>query len=302
MADIQCKEYSLDLTQVQACIRYIVNFDERVSRRMTVPGVFPTSRLANVYPTPKLVQINVAKAKHSVLHGIGWLAWWTTVIGDWEKELSDSAIHQISSLLSTIKSKRGVICDLEKDWQTINIPLYLQNKIPFYYLWDFKARADQRFSHLNPGLNLTYWAVRQGTTLSLIPDLEEADINKIAQHVTKLDHFFQEIFAYQNMDETPILHTHSVFIIDFEGWKRRPVERVEATLALFSKFYHYNVVEEEEDSRYKTVIFWRWRKREPREEYLRRKYKASLPGEESSTSIREQYRFDYAPKPEITYD
>ena len=302
MADIQCKEYSLDLTQVQACIRYIVDFDECVSRRMTVPGVFPTSRLANVYPTPKLIQINVAKAKRSVLHGIGWLAWWTMVIGDWEKELSDSAIHQISSLLSTIKSKRGVICDLERDWQTINIPLYLQNKIPFYYLWDFEARADQRFSRLNPGLNLTYWAVRQGTTLSLIPDLEEADINKIAQHATKLDHFFQEIFAYQNMDETPILHTHSVFIIDFEGWKRCPVERVEATLALLSKFYHYNVVEEEEDSRYKTVIFWRWRKREPHEEYLRRKYKASLPGEESSTSIREQYRFDYAPKPEITDD
>ena len=101
-------------------------------------------------------------------------------------------VNQISSLLSTVKSKRGVICDLNRDWQLINIPLYLQNNIPFFYLWDFEAQSDQRFSRLNPALNLTYWATRQGTQLSLIPDLEEPDINKIVQHATKLDHFFQE--------------------------------------------------------------------------------------------------------------
>lgn len=80
MAEIQHQECSLDLTQVQACIRYVIDFDERVSRRMTVPGVFPTRRLAEVYPTQKLIQINAAKAKRSVLHSIGWLAWWTTII------------------------------------------------------------------------------------------------------------------------------------------------------------------------------------------------------------------------------
>lgn len=302
MAEIQRQECSLDLTQVQACIRYVVDFDERVSRHMTVPGVFPTRRLAEVYPTQKLVQINAAKAKRSVLHSIGWLAWWTTIIVNWEKELSDSAVHQISSLVSTVKSKRGVICDLDRDWQTINIPLYLQNDIPFFYLWDFEARSDERFSRLNPGLNMTYWAVRQGTQLDLIPDLEETDINKIAHQATKLDHFFQEIFAYQGTDEAPILHTYSVYIIDFEGWKRRPVERSDTTLALLVKFYHYQVLEEEEDSRYKTVIFWRWRKRQPHDEYLRRQYKASLPGEDSSTLIRELYQFNYAPKPGTTYD
>ena len=94
-----------------------------------------------------------------------------------------------------------------------------------------------------------------------------------------MDHFFQEIFAYQGTDEAPILHTYSVYIIDFKGWKRPPVERSDATLALLAKFYHYEVLEEEEDSRYKTVIFWRWRKRQPRNEYLRQQYKASLPEE-----------------------
>ena len=302
MAETQRQQCSLDLTQVQECIRYVVDFNERASRRITVPGIFPRHHLANVYPNQKLVQINAAKAKRSVLHSIGWLAWWTTIIVNWENELTDSVVHLISSLLSTVKSKRGVICDLDRDWQTINIPLYLQNNIPFFYLWDFEARSDERFSRLNPGLNLTYWAIRQGTQLSLIPDLEESDIDKIARQATKLDHFFQEIFSYQGTDEPPILHTHSVFVIDFKGWKRRPVERDEATLASLVKFYHYKVLDKEEDSRYKTVIIWRWRKREPCDEYLRRQYKASLPGEDPSSLIRERYRFDYAPKPGIMYD
>ena len=221
---------------------------------------------------------------------------------NWEKELADSVVNQISSLLSTVKSKRGVICDLDRDWQSINIPLYLQNNIPFFYLWDFEAQSDQRFSRLNPALNLTYWATRQGTQLSLIPDLEEPDINKIVQHATKLDHFFQEAFAYQIADETPILDTYSVFIIDFEGWKRRPVERDDMTLASLTKFYHYKVLAEEEDDRYKTVIFWRWRKRMPRDEYLRRQYMALLPGEGPPALIRELYRFDYAPKQGTIYN
>ena len=269
MAETQRRECSLDLTHVQACIRYIVDFDQHVSRRMTVPGIFPTDRLSKVYPTQKLVQINAAKAKRSVLHSIGWLSWWTAIVVNWEEQLSDSVIHLVSSLLSTVKNKRGVICDLDRDWQSINIPLYLENNIPFFYLWDFEAQSDQRFDRLNPGLNLTYWAIRQGTQLNLIPDLEEADINKIALHATKLDHFFQDVFSYQIADETPILHTYSIFIIDFEGWKRHPVERDDATLASLKKFYHYKVMEEEEDIRYKTVIFWRWRKRMPRDEYLR---------------------------------
>ena len=302
MAEIQRRDCSLDLTQVQVCICYVIDFDERISRCMTLPGVFPTERLAKVYPTQKLVQINAAKAKHSVLQSIGWLAWWTTIIVNWEKDLADSVIHQISSILSTVKSKRGVICDLDRDWQTINVPLYLQNDIPFFYIWDFEARSDERFSRLNPGLNMTYWAVRQGTPLTLIPDLEETDINKIARQAATLDHFFQEIFAYEGKDEAPILHTYSAFIIDFEGWKRRPVKRDDATLASLAKFYHYKVFEEDGDSEYKTVVFWRWRKRLPRDEYLRQQYKASLPGEEPAHLIREEYRFDYAPRAGTTYD
>lgn len=171
MAEHQRQVCKTDLTGVQSCIRFIVEFDERLPCQAKIPPFFPLDRLAKVYPTQKMVQINAAKAKRSILHALAFLSWWTTVIVTWEKNLSDGAVSIISSLLSTVKGKRGVICDLERDWSTINLPLYIQHGIPLFYLWNFEARADNRFSRLNPALNLTYWAVRQGTTLSLAPHL-----------------------------------------------------------------------------------------------------------------------------------
>ena len=302
MAEHQRQVCSTDLTRAQSCIRFIVEFDDRFPRRAKVPPFFPLDRLAKVYPTKKMVQINAAKAKRSVLHALAFLSWWTTVIVSWEESLSDGAVSIITSFLSTVKGKRGVICDLERDWSTINLPLYIQSSIPFFYLWNFEARVDDRFSRLNPALNLTYWAVRQGTALSLAPDIEEEDLNKIARQAFCLDHFFQQAFTYRSVDDPRILDTYAFFIIDFEGWKRRPIKYDETTVASLIKLYYYDVLKEDGDDDYKSVIIWRWRKREPKDDYLKRQYKVSLPGEEHAGAIRELYKFDYGPKPGISYD
>ena len=302
MVEQQCQVCVTDLTRAQSCVRYIVEFDDRFPRRAKVPAFYPVDCLTKVYPTEKMVQISAAKAKRSVLHALAFLSWWTTVIVNWETNLMDGAVSIITSLLSTVKGKRGVICDLEWDWPVINIPLYIQNNIPFFYLWNFEAKVDKRFSRLNPALNLTYWAIRQGTALSLTPDIEEGDINKVARQAIRLDHFFQEIFMYRSADDPTILPTYALFVIDFEGWKRRPIPYDEAHLASLVKYYYYSVLDEDTDDRYKTVIFWRWRKREPKDEYLRRQYKVSLPGEEQAGSIRELYKFDYGPKSGVSYD
>ena len=302
MAEHQRQVCNTDLIQTQSCVRFIVEFDERFPRRAKVPAFYPPDRLTKVYPTKKMVQISAAKAKRSILHALAFLSWWTTVMVNWETNLTDNVVNIVTSLLSTVKGKRGVLCDLERDWSVINIPLYIQNNIPFFYLWTFEARVDQRFSRLNPALNLTYWAVRQGTALSLSPDIEEEDINKIARQSTRLDHFFQKVFEYRSTDDPRILPTYSLFIIDFEGWKRRPFRYDETSLATLVKLYYYNVLDEDRDDRYKTVVFWRWRKREPKDEYLKRQYKVSLPGEDQAGTIRELYKFDYGPKPGVSYD
>ena len=118
----------------------------------------------------------------------------------------------------------------------------------------------------------------------------------------KLDHFFQEAFTYRSVDDLMILSSYSLFIIDFEGWKRRPIKYDDKSLKSLIKFYYYNILNEDNDDRYKTVIFWRWRKREPKDEYVKCQYKVSLPGEEQAGTIRELYKFEYGPKPGISYD
>ena len=223
MAEEQRQICSGDLIRTQACVCSIVEFDQQFPLHAKVPLQYPTEHLAKVYATKKLVQINAAKAKRSVLQAFAFLSWWTTIMPSWESELNDTAVEIISRLLATTKGKRGVICDLERDWPVINIPLYIQYDIPFFYLWDFDVRADQRFSRLNPALNLTYWAIRQGTTLALHPDLEEDDLNKVAQEAVKLDHYFQEVFTYRSAVNPPILSSYPAFVIDFIGWKRRPI-------------------------------------------------------------------------------
>jgi hypothetical protein len=159
----------------------------------------------------------------------------------WESELNDTVVEIISRLLATTKGKHGVICDLERDWPVINIPLYTQHDIPFFYLWDFDVRADPCFSRLNPALNLTYWAIRQGTTLTLHLDIEEDDLNKITRGVVKIDHYFQEVFTYKSAVDPPILSFYSAFIIDFVGWKFRPINHREETTKSLAKLYYYSV-------------------------------------------------------------
>ena len=302
MAEEQRQICSRDLIRTQACMRSIVEFDQRFPPHAKVPPQYPTERLAKVYATKKLVQINAAKAKRSVLQALAFMSWWTTIMPNWETELNDTAVEIITRLLATTKGKRGIICDLERDWPVINIPLYIQHGIPFFYLWDFDVRADVRFSRLNPALNLTYWAVRQGTTLVLHPDLKEYDLNKIAREAVKIDHYFQEVFTYQSAVDPPILSSYTAFIVDFVGWKRRPINHRKETIESLSRFYYYGVFDNDNEYEHKVIVFWRWRKREPRDDYLRRQYKTSLPGEEYAESIRELYKSTYAPKPGVVYD
>ena len=291
-----------DLIQAQACVRGIVEGNPRFPSKAKVPKLYPSQRLQKIHLTAKHVQIDAARAKRSILQALAFMSWWTLVIPDWELDLFEGMAERISSFVTTIKGRRGVICNLEKDWSVINVPLYVQNKIPFFYLWDFEARSDSRFSRLNPALNMTYWSIRRGTPLQIPADLEEEDLNKIARQAFKLDDFFQDVFHYSQPYDPPIYQSYTIFIIDFEGWKRRPIKYSDEVLASLSKLYYYTAIDEDEARQYKTILFWRWRKRQPADEYLRRQYRPSLPGEDHAATVRELYKFSYGPKAGILYD
>ena len=170
-----------------------------------------------------------------MLKVLAFMSWWTTIDPEWEAEVMDRLVEHITSFTTTVKGRRGVICDLERGWSIINVPVYIQNKIPFFYLWNFEARVDIRFSQLNP-LNMTYWSIRQGTQLQLHQELEEEDLNKVICHAIMLDEFFQKVFEYSQPYD-PIIHPpYKIFIIDFEEWKHRPVKNSEEAIAILTKF------------------------------------------------------------------
>ncbi|EDR05226.1 uncharacterized protein LACBIDRAFT_329903 [Laccaria bicolor S238N-H82] len=76
----------------------------------------------------------------------------------------------------------------------------------------------------------------------------------------------------------------------------------EGTIASLNKYYYYGILDKDDNTNYKTVVFWRWRKREPRDNYLKRQFKVSLPGKEYAGTIQELYKFNYGPRPGVTYN
>lgn len=138
--------------------------------------------------------------------------------------------------------------------------------------------------------------------LQLHQELEEENLNKVICHAIKLDEFFQDIFEYSQPYD-PLIHPYyATFIIDFEGWKHRCIKSLEEVLATLAKLYYYTIPNEDDDNKYKTVIFWRWRKRQPANEFLRCQYKPTLPGKEHGGTIRELYKFNYGPRSGVLYN
>lgn len=101
---------------------------------------------------------------------------------------------------------------------------------------------------------MTYWSIRRGTPLQIPADLEEEDLNKIARQAFKLDDFFQDVFHYSQPYDPPIYQSYTIFIIDFEGWKRRPIKYSDEVLASLSKLYYYTAIDKDEARQYKTIL------------------------------------------------
>lgn len=229
-------------------MRGIVEGNECFPTQAKVPRFYQADHLKKLHPSAKHVQIDAARAKRFMLEAFAFMSWWTTIAPEWEVDLSEGLAERVISYTTTVKGRRGVICDLERDWPIINVPLYVHNKIPFFYLWNFEARSDTRFSRLNPALNMTYWAIRQGSQLQLPQELEDEDLNKVTRHATKLDKFFQDVFGYTQSSDPFIRPYYATFIIDFEGWKRRPIKNYsEEAIATLAKLYYYTVLDEDDN-------------------------------------------------------
>ena len=137
-------------------------------------------------------------AKRTAVDYLGFMAWWTASISRWEADLDPQVTDQIRALHLNQFQKRGVLVDLERHWQEINVPNLLSNGVPITYLWWPSLSVDPRFRCLAPRVLQAYderWTSTAGEVHSTDFD-DWADEFAIIQ---KYDCFFQEISANGSM-------------------------------------------------------------------------------------------------------
>lgn len=236
-----------------------------------------------------------ATAKRNALRILGFLNWWTTSVVGWEAHVSGWARNLISSLKLGDRRKRGYLVNLVQDWPFMNIPLWLEHQVPFFYVWGEAEDQDDRFLRLNPRVIRSYLAFcneREGRPIPTA-DLSHVDFAGEFHKLAWYDELLQRVSVIAEDAPLPPLRDQpgwSFFCVDFEGWKRRPVSREQ--VGLLRQTVSYSIFPLANDTIH--VVFLRWKKRSG----------AGLKehhGLESST-LREVFKALYAPKPGQKFD
>ena len=118
----------------------------------------------------------------------------------------------LDKLCYASNSRAGIIVDLAKDWKTANFPLWAYHGIPILFKWMPAEQGDPLFSHVSPD--------RFSST------------GTVQQRGTAYDWFFQDRSRDFRVDHIPPgdnIRCVGNYIIDFEGWKHRSLDKTAAT-------------------------------------------------------------------------
>lgn len=140
----------------------------------------------------------------------------------WADGIDEVTAERVGVIVARGRGRRGFLFDLLTDWHEMNIPFLLEHSIPFYYTFSLEAHLTERFCHLNPKILASY-AGPDGDEV-IMHDIDYKDNLSTAETAThQYDNFFQSL-SHEVMNDHMSYESHSsFFIIDFEGWGRRPV-------------------------------------------------------------------------------
>ena len=150
-------------------------------------------------------QAGLCTTRDSFLEGLAFLHWFDAVFTYWEC-LPGMTSHMINDIQSAslfqTSNRRGVVVDLERDWLTMNIPFWMFSNIPVFYQWTEGVAGNPRFQVLSP-----HTSTKSHFDIFLNDTNAKAALTKTLNIST-------------SRKALPAMKT---FIIDFEGWKRRPL-------------------------------------------------------------------------------
>ena len=234
--------------------------------------------------------------KRTAVDYLGFLTWWMASISRWEANLDEQVTKQIKDLRLTQFHKRGVLVDLDRHWQEVNIPNLLRNGVPIAYLWTPSLSTSPRFRCLAPRILQAYDERR----LSTGGEVRSTDFSDWADEfavIQQYDHFFQEISSSGRPDpDVRFDDEWDFYVVDFQGWSRR---RIPSSVAQEYYILFASTVERECQST--VVLFRRW---EPLDNLMggSPRFIGPTTDDESrsnfvrgSCEIREMHKFKHAP-------
>lgn len=221
-------ELQVELAEAHQCIR-------------TLLSLYPEYQ--GPKPNITVATSSVLEIRQSFIDCIAFLRWWMA----WMPESLDSKNRPVKTNIQKLVLKWrlesspsvGVVVDLVRDWQTANLPLWIEKGMRVYYQWSPSVSENPRFRHLSPAL-LSQPSKGQGFSVPY-------------------DGYFQDkslTLPAHNGAVAQSMPWSDNYVIDFEGWKRRPISKAKA-----QEYFRYMPFFKIDTPKGERVVFSRWRPR-----------------------------------------
>jgi len=240
-----------DITKWAWCIDNICSnhpFPPQTAR----PTMFDLGTLVQGFSTLQDLQAAGGICKHTAVDHLGFLTWWTLSVSRWDANL-DHHVVAVIKCLHLHFHRRGVLVDLEQDWQEINMPNLIRHQVPVAYLWTPALTSLPRFTSLPPRVLVAYDQMCSSLGREICSD-DILDLQSDFAVIKDFDHFFQSIYSGGHPDpDVEFDDDWSYYVVNFQGWMRRQIP-----LRITRHYYLLFASSVSREGRLQIILFCRW--------------------------------------------
>ena len=292
------------LSKLWQCIESITSNPPFI-RGTDHPLRFNQLRLQSGWDSSNSVESLAREVRGKVLEFLGFINWWTSSITRWEYPLQPWMVEYIAGFRLRSLKKRGVFLDLVRNWHHLNIAHLLAENVPIYYFWMEEHAQYPSLSRLSPSILQAYHDACAALDRTEVAAEEIMGYDDELAAIRRHDDFLQRRLSPDHTTSplfVDIPSTATVFIVDFEGWARRPI--TDFTIVKdYTERYHFFIDTEMTGG---MVTIWRWK---PRVAVTGSGQRAGVEGQGVSTEakrgdreIREIFKSLYAPSTRECFD
>lgn len=208
---------------------------------------------------PELQQ-QATRVKRGIVDCLGWLYW---LVGFVPSNILES--HLLLNLLEQVHKETeityqfwGYILRLANCWTRLNIPLWLSNRILIFYNWTLEDQLLLQLVCINP----KFIAGDTSKNNVLLHNVnKDEELLRLARVGNNYDDYFQEkVPSLIPWGHLSFEMDSNFFVINFKGWKWRPIPR-NVTPGIYSTLFYFRILWAEGEEESYDMIFWRWRKK-----------------------------------------